>query len=116
MQKPSKRTATLMASALGALVLALPVRGSADSSRYYDYSESPYYGRGQSWQNWWQNRPGHDDWSEERGDQRHAWNRLQKKRQEMARDRREGDWSEYQEDKREAQKAARDLHSHNWGD
>ena len=113
MQKPSQRIATLMAGALGALVLTLPVRGYADSSRYYDYSESPSYGQGQSWQNWWQNRPRHDDWSEERGDQRRAWNRLQQERREMDQARREGDWSEYRHEKREAKEAARALkHDH----
>jgi|SRR5215475_8163280 len=100
MQKSTKRTTILVASALGALVFALPVSGYADSSRYYDYSESPAYGREQSWQNWWQNRPGHDEWSEERQDQRRAWNR------------REDDWSEYRREKQEAKETARALLHH----
>jgi len=100
MQKPAKKTATLVASALGALVLTLPVSGLASGARYRDYSEAPYYGEGQSRQGWWQNRPDHDDWSEEHQDRRRAWNR------------REDDWSEYQHEKQEAKEAARALLHH----
>jgi hypothetical protein len=80
--------------------LALPVRGYADSSRYSDYSESPAYGQSQSWREWWHNRPGHDEWSEERADQRRAWNR------------RDDDWSEYRREKQEAKEGARALLHH----
>src|SRR5262249_20186896 len=49
MQKPSQRAATVVAGALGALVLALPVRSSADPYRDYgENSNRPYYGESQS--------------------------------------------------------------------
>src|SRR5215470_5794484 len=89
MQKPSQRPAALVAGALGALVLALPVRGSANSSRYYDsddysanrpYYQEPYYGEGQR---------GRD------------WQRLQHEREEMNEARQEGDWDRYRHEKRE---------------
>jgi hypothetical protein len=100
MQKSAKKTATLVASALGALALALPVSGLASGARYYNYSERPYYDEGQSRQGWWQNRSDRDDWSEESQDRRRAWNR------------REDNWSEYQHEKREAKEAARALLHH----
>jgi hypothetical protein len=105
-----------MAGALGALVLALPVRGYADSSRYYDYDDysrsyygEPDYGERQSWREWWHNRPGHDEEGEGREAQQRAWNRLQHERREMEEARREGDWDRYREERQEAQEAARAL-------
>jgi hypothetical protein len=137
MQKPSHKILTAVAGALGALVLALPLQSSADwyrdrgddaqmgtaspyAQRYHDYDDfgrpydqQPYYGgQGQRWQN----RPGHDDWSEERQDQRRAWNRLQHERQEMNEARWEGDWNRYRHEKQEAKEAARTLYHHHHHD
>jgi len=97
MQKPAKKTTTLVVSALGALVLALPVSSFASGARYYGYegySERPYYqepyygGQGQQWRD---------------------WQRLQHERQEMEEARREGDWDRYRHEKQEAREAARAL-------
>jgi hypothetical protein len=115
MKKPSQRTATLIAGALGALVVALPLRGYADSYRSHDYDEdynrsysgTPAYSEGQAWREWWHNRPGHDEESEGREGQQSSWNRLQHERREMNEARQQGDWDEYREERREAQDAAR---------
>jgi len=104
MPKSSTRTATLVAGALGALVIALPIGGSAHADRYYDYDDyynynrpyyEPYYGGGQQWRD---------------------WQRLQHERQEMEEARQAGDWDRYREERREAKKAARALrhHRHHW--
>jgi hypothetical protein len=103
MQKPSHRTATLIAGALGALALALPARGYAYSARYSDYDDysnrpyyqEPYYGQGQ---------------------RSRDWQHLQHERQEMEEARREGDWDRYRHEKREAKEAARTLRHHHHHD
>ena len=99
MQKPSHRTATLIAGALGALALALPVRGYAYSARYYDYND--YYGR-----------PYYQEPYYGQGQRSRDWQRLQHERQEMEEARREGDWDRYRQEKREAKEAARTLRHH----
>jgi hypothetical protein len=141
MQKPSHRILTAVAGALGALVLALPLQSSADwngdrgdnykwgttdphAQRSLDYDDfgrpyyrEPSYGYGQGQR--WQNRPGHDDWSQERQDRRRDWHRLQYERQEMEEARRQGDWDRYRHEKQEAKEAARALHHHqhhDWDD
>src|SRR4051812_17788853 len=103
MQKSSHKTATLIAGALGALALALPVRGYAYSARYYgynDYSTRPYYQEPYSGQ----------------GQRSRDWQRLQHERQEMEEARREGDWDRYRHEKREAKEAARTLRHHHHHD
>ena len=103
MQKPSSRIATLMAGALGALVLALPVRGYADSSRYYDSDD-------------YSNRPSYQDPYSGEGQRGRDWQRLQHEQEEMNEARREGNWDQYRHEKREAKEAARTLRHHHHHD
>jgi len=77
----SPRTTTLVASVLGALVLAFPARSDA---HHYDDDWNPG-----AWQGVWHER---EELDQVRDAQQRDWQRLQHEQREMNEARRAGDW------------------------
>jgi hypothetical protein len=122
------RFSPILASALGALVLAVPMRSAANWSQY-DYSSQwgsahPYtqryyddaddYNRfyddeGQSWRDGQGMQHEREELEQARDAQHQHWNQFQHERQEMDEARRARDWDQYRHERREAQAAAEAL-------
>src|SRR5437870_6203952 len=100
MRKSSQRTVTVVASALGALVLTLPMRSSADPYWYgnYGWGSGDPYGEGIEHEQ--------EEIDQGRAAQRHHWQQLQHEQREMDQALREGDWDQYRHEQEEAEQAA----------
>jgi hypothetical protein len=100
MHKPSQRAAIVVASALGALVLALPGRSSADPYWYgnYGWGAADPYGEGIEHEQ--------EEIDQGRAAQQHHWHQLQHEQREMDQALREGDWDQYRHEQEEAEQAA----------
>jgi hypothetical protein len=99
MKKPSQRMTTLVASALGALVLAfLPARSYAH--RHHHDSDD---WNSNAWQGIQHER---EELDQARAAQRQDWKNLQHEQREMDQALRAEDWDEYQHEQREAEQAA----------
>src|SRR5262249_21754173 len=109
MKKSGHRTATVVAGAPGALVLALPLRSSARPYHHSHYSQDS--GRGRPDERAIKRED--KDLEQGRAAQRRDWDTLQKERQEMNQARRAGDQGAYQQDLQEAREAKRALQRDN---
>lgn len=94
MRKSSLLMATIVATVFGLLVVALPVRSSADPY--------PEYGS----ENMGRIEHEREELGEALKAQHRDWRILHQERQEMRETRREGDWREYQHERRETEQAA----------
>ncbi len=101
MKKSSQRMATLVASALGALVLAFPARSYA----HHHHHDNDDWNSG-AWQGIQHER---EELDQARDAQRQDWLNLQHEQREMNEALRAGDWGEYQHEQREAEQAANAL-------
>ena len=131
MRKPSLRAATLAASALSALVLALPVRGLADQYQYghqsgwsnpygqQDYDADaynrPYYGGPQyneGWRDWRDTQGIRQDMARGRAAIRRDQRILQEKREAMNEARWRNDWDAYRQYQQEVEQYKQTLRQH----
>jgi len=119
MKKSTHRAALVAASALGALVFALPGRSAADPYRYYgdDYNRSyydqPQYDEGQVRRDWQDIQRERGEIEQGRTARRRDWNKLQEERQEMNDARRAGDKDAYRHERQEAREAEEALQRDN---
>jgi chromosome segregation ATPase len=119
MKKSAHRAAVVAASALGALVLALPGRSPADPYRDYgeDYNRSyygaPQYDEGQVRRDWQDIQRERTEVEQGRAARRRDWNKLQEERQEMDEARRAGDQDAYRHERQEAREAEETLQRDN---
>ena len=113
MKKLSQRAALAVAGALGALVLALPGRSSADPYRYggyqwgstAPYARQQYYGDGQGWRDWRGIQRERREVEQGRVARRRAEDRRQEALRAMERARCAGGWDAYWHYRRAAAQA-----------
>jgi len=103
MKKLSRRAALMVAGALGALVLALPGRSSADPYWYggsrwgstAPYARQQYYGDGQGWRDWRAIQHERREIEQGRLARRRAEDRRQEALRVIEQARCAGDWNAY---------------------
>ena len=133
MKKPSQRTATVVAGALGALVLALPVSSYADQYRHGNQSEwnsgnsytqryqddddynrygQPQYGEGQGQRDWQDTQGIREDMARGRAAIQRDQRILQEKREAMNEARERNDWDAYRQYQQEVEQGKQALRQH----